>query len=201
MKIRIFGAIFALAIAGIASANVQFTGVANGINASIKFNGNNKSVFAGRLNFKETTTNTLFKTVCGDLGNTISGGQQWAWNGQSTASMPAPYQKAGQIVSTFFGTALTNNEGAALQLAVWEAIYDNGFDLSSGNFQYNDNNATVSALALTFYNGGLSGSALYLAPQPSNAGQGQLTVNPVPEPGTMAALGLGALAFIRRRRK
>ncbi|MBL8047599.1 MAG: PEP-CTERM sorting domain-containing protein [Chthonomonas sp.] len=180
---------------------VKFKSTSVGQSTSIKFYGSSKNVFAGKLKFNNVAKGSDFFTVCADLAVQISGGQTYNVNNQFASASPLGIAKAGRIVAKHFNSANTNEKAAALQLAVWEAIYDTGSSpsFSSGNFK-----ATVSTSvknqAYSYYSAiSTPGEALYLKATPTNSGQSQLTV--VPEPAALAALVIGAGMIVLRRKK
>lgn len=205
-SMRFFILAMAVSAAAISSASstIKFLGTNGGKSVEIKYNGNSKTVFAGKMNFKNLDSSTFFQTVCGDLNNFISGGQSWLVNERNATSVSASMGAAGNIVAKYFNAADNNEKKAALQLAVWEAVYDfNGGtnpNFDSGVFQGKNLSSSLKNQAKLYYMAvNMAGAAIYFEPQPSNAGQGQLGL--VPEPATMAILGLGVAALARRRRK
>lgn len=103
----------------------------------------------------------------------------------------------------------TNSAG--FQLALWEVVYDDGFDLTTGdlmalNADASDDSAVISAaegyLGAAFaYAGGKKWNLTYLE-SPGNK-QNLVTVSPVPLPASALMLigAVGGLAAMRRRRK
>lgn len=187
-----------------ASANIKFLGTDLGNGLGINYNGNGMNVFAGKLKFLNLNSNQQFLSVCGDLNNIISNGQQWNCSPVLTSTMGPNMQAAGHIVANAFSLPTNNDEATGLQVAVWEAVYDASTNAGTPDFTSGIFKSGVSGTALAkaqqyyaFVNS--PGDAIYYAPNPSNAGQGQLT--PVPEPGTVIALATGAAALLRKRRK
>jgi hypothetical protein len=108
----------------------------------------------------------------------------------------------GRLYSTFAPAVSSSASGAALQLAIWDQLYDSGDGLNVGLFQASGIDAETDGFyadylaALT--HGSASGDATWF--DATAAGKQSFVAQPVPEPGTMAALGLGLAALARRRR-
>ncbi len=182
------------------------------------------SFYAGELNWSWLGStpagfDASFYSYCIDLLNDVVNPQDVSIRSTSELTTPAPdgASKAASLVNTFaqaIRTGGTGIEAAALQVAIWEAIYDPVIDLSSGNFQLITEPwaYTGQATALAIYDQ----AALYLqslaSGQYANAtaiwldapipGQDQITS--VPEPAALMLLGIGALAaarFSRGRRR
>lgn len=203
MKKVIIAAV-ATAIAGLATASpfdIKFTGTGAGAGANITWFGNVMNVFAGKLNFVKNPSGPAFTTVCADLGHYISGGQVYNVDLQFSSAAPANVALAGRIVAANFASATSNEQAAALQLAVWEALYDGASTPSfgGGNFCTNGSTHNYDNLATQYYlNCPTNGEALYYKTT-GNTGQSQLGV--VPEPAALTALlaGMGVLAMRRKR--
>lgn len=203
--------IFALSAAaiGVQSQTVTFASTAEGdsttdwVYNSTPF----ENRFAGKLNFSDpgdtTGLGTAFKTVCVDLENAISAGNSWQATISLSSSLTGGLELAGRIVGTYFNAATTDGTAKQLQLAVWEAVYDgvaNGgsADFSGGVFTSDEATATGD----TYYSAVSThpwAEAFYIAPTGGDKGQAQMT--PTPEPATLAVLGVGAIAALRKRRK
>ena len=134
---------------------------------------------------------------------------------RTTDSFTAGSANAGAKVSWLFNTYAsvihatgTNTQAAALQLAIWEALYDSSQDLSAGAFRGSGNSAILTQ-AQTYLNALYSSH--YLGSQatfldvdgtntnPAYSGQDQIT-HGVPEPSTLLMMGLAGLGVMRRRR-
>ncbi len=130
-------------------------------------------------------------TVAGiDIQGTVAGNRRAAW------------------ILNNYSLGVTNNIArAALQLAVWEAIYDNGatLNLNTGTFYVSflsggtsENRAKILSDAGIYYSGSSTyGVGVYAWDQ-------QNLLRGVPEPGTVILLGLAlagsGIVLIRRRR-
>ena len=169
-------------------------------------------------------------TVCLDIGGTLLMGKTYGYSastpfaGQSginplwgsgnegglnnSANAMAAIQAAANLFYTHSSvlSSGTPTERSALQLAVWEALYDTTagsttYGLSDGRFQINSGNAAALALASTWLSA-VDPNALYvgylLKPDPSQqyGTDGQeffYNVSPVPEASTVIA---GALLLL-----
>ncbi len=125
--------------------------------------------------------------------------------------------KAAWLFNKYKTTVDTNVKGAALQVAIWEALYDTSYNLSSGYYRTDAGAATVIAQANIYLNDlaanysiGTVGSATWFDAPDTTPGQFQDIIGPggpaaVPEPGAMGLLASGSLsalyAFRRRFRK
>lgn len=173
--------------------------------AKISFNGHNTGVTPGVLRVKETASGNKFAAFCVDL--------------MTSLKLPAPYEKLttslfnssiadniSRLVNAYFPTVNTAAEGAALQLAIWEVIYDDGSaDLNGGAFKVTQ----ASADALSYAQGYLANLAslpttgrykvTYFQGDGSQStggigdSQDVIGVSPVPLPAGVLLLG-GALA-------
>jgi hypothetical protein len=184
---------------------IKFTSTNLGMGVAINYKGKNMNVFAGLLQFERTKDKVKFLSVCGDLDNMITYGQKYTVAPELSNTLGPNRDAAGRIVANAFNLVSNNDEATALQVAVWEAVYDatdNGAavpDFTKGHFKAQLTN-NVKAKAFAYYNtiekGGI---ATYWNPKPDCAGQGQYT--PVPEPATMIALAAGLAMAARKRRK
>ena len=150
---------------------------------------------------------------CYDLVQTISGGQTVTYTIQAGATADVldflgaanAYLAGGDLAWLSPGSS---NVAAAIQLGIWEGLYDTGFLLGAGNLKFAAVNATVqgiydSIVGLMAANGSLVGSRVMVLH--SETRQDVITGTSeefdVPEPATLVLLGFAALAAgVARRR-
>ncbi len=99
----------------------------------------------------------------------------------------------------------SRENAAALQVAIWEAIYDTTNDIADGFFRLNSAPGAVAAKAVTYLTA-LYGQTTYSEGTWFKTANGQDLIaghNAVPEPGTLLLFGLGlaGLAQLRARQR
>ena len=109
--------------------------------------------------------------------------------------------KAAWIYNNYGGASLgTTQKGAALALAIWDALYDNGDGLGAGLFQVTSGNinARNDAGNMLTAAAGKGAQGAWFTPRDERLHQGIIVGVPAPE-SVLASLGFIALAFVCRR--
>lgn len=175
-------------------------------------------VFAGEYNWQWIGTPPVgftnpFYTYCLDIMSAVVDPQTVAVKSTSDFSItPDAGAKAAWLLNSYAPAirsstaANANILAAALQVAIWEAIYDTTNNLTAGIFTLGTQGDSAAAvmnqanayLASLYYAPGAyyTSTAVWLD---TNEGQDQITI--VPEPGTLSMLAFGCLALSGRRRR
>ena len=198
------------------AVSVEFLGSVSGKSkgVEIKHNGSWQNVSAGVLAIN-VDGNGPIEAFCVDLDHSISTGNVWDVNLLGFGDHPADSADVAVAMNVLVSKGLSvssNNEGAAVQLAVWDALYDGADGLDTGDFQARNLSAgLISAFnTVTAFNNAPSapvGDFIFTYYEATDHGpnddrnQNLVSLEPVPEPATMTMLGLGALAALRKRKK
>ena len=196
------------------AATLNFLGMVSNQNKQVTINYNGKSinVLAGTMNIK-VDGGPILNAYCVDLDHFISSGQSWNVNVLSgLAGHPGSTLNKEKVYNIFSNNeSLVNSKekGAALQLAIWDALYDGGDGLSSGSFK-----ATADATTKSFYNNFIAQqSSAPVLPynikyyEATSHGahndkyQNLMSGEAVPEPATLILVGGTIVAAMRKRRK
>jgi hypothetical protein len=205
MKRLILPVFAAVALAGSAQAlDLTFAGMSlpNSEKASISVNGSSfTNVYAGQINFTSSTGS--LSSYCADALSFLNNGSHSYTVSQLTLTPDTNIGKAGTILANNQAGALTAAQQAGLQLAVWEAIYDGGttFDANGASFKAKNVSDEILGYASQYYGTYCNTPTNGVMSLSTNQAGGQSQMTAVPEPMTVAALGMGSLALLRRRRK
>jgi hypothetical protein len=150
----------------------------------------------------------LFYSYCVDPNNWLSTSQMITIREATELETPgvdAAGEKAAWLINTYAPAVHdtgTDLDAAALQIAIWGALYNQSGNLTDGPFRLNST-GTVATLAQGFLD------SVFAAPGSFNvsntawldadSGQGQMI--PTPEPGTFLLMGTGLAAAWRIARR
>jgi hypothetical protein len=230
-------AVFSILIVGAAPASAETINFLNVGNAStVRVGGTGiaaRTVQAGELNWNWITPSggngTSFYTYCMDVLNYLTDPQ--VVNVLSTESVPDTsavadrgakaawlFNQYSEGIRSESNEAVADRKAAALQVAIWEVLYDATPNLASGVFQglsdfgggvFTQAGSYLSALfqgqtiGSSSFNSALyfTSTAVWLDSIPQNGVPGQDQITRVPEPGTLLLMGLGGVALFRNRRR
>lgn len=194
----------------------------------------NKTIRAGEMKWTWNPTvpaefaeyDASFYSYCVDLHNTMVASDNVAirsTNLLTVSGVPDAGGKAAWLFNTYASvvhamptgdytqTLAAAESAAALQVAIWEALLDPSYNLTSGTFKLGTpNSASVIAKANTFlqglYAGGLNSTTYNVSTASwldTDDVQDQIYLPGVPEPGTLVLLatGLAGALVVRRRRQ
>lgn len=219
-RIGLASAILALVSPSIQAATVTatFTGVSPGLNLTVWTPSGNSTMMAGKFNWTQSGGGS-FSTFCIELPQSISSGNSYTYTTTDLSSAPnssagipswdypgmgaAVADEIAELFGRFYNSIGSDaTKAAAFQVSIWNLIYDRNVLVT--------NNSSVSSL-VSQWTSALNGTGPKMALEAltSTYKQDQVrivtpppNVGVVPEPGTMALWGIGAIGMlaIRRRR-
>lgn len=212
------------------ATQIDWTGLGKYAAVKVNLNGYIYTGVGGEWNWQflggtPTGYSPMFYGYCVDLLHFITDPQTVAIKSTDVLTPPDPgvlaagpfVQDAGKKAAWLFNYYApvihapggTGTDAAALQVAIWEALYDTTANLSSGAFTLlnQTTNAAVTSKAITYLTALYSGpsgtyrtsSATWLD-APLGAGQDQIIPMAIPEPAAIILLGSGLLAVAHLRR-
>jgi hypothetical protein len=196
----------------VSAESIGFLGTGLGANASIQVSSGGKSfsgtVFAGELDWRwlNGTPSGYASDIysyCVDALNFLGNPQTVAI--KSTTQLTGPAANAGAKVAWLFNTYAatihsvgTGIQAAALQIAIWDALYDNSAGLTSGSFRLVSGGAVAtlanSYLTALYSSNYLGASTTWLD---TGKGQDQITRG-IPEPLALLLMSGACVLFVRR---
>lgn len=205
------GALAALCLGPAQAANVTLTGWAygSGNTVSTSLYSGQAGGFVGSLNGAGAFNASPFITYCVELSESFSFGTK-PMTGYAIASGDSYFgsAKAEQLGRLMTWVAAhpqavdTAPESTALQLAIWNIVYDGDWNVGSQG-QFRDSSAFAPAAdSLLAQARAMSGSSLRVFALTKSGSQDFLLLQTVPEPASLALVAgaLGAAAWAARRR-
>ncbi len=187
------------------AAMLTFHGSVSGKHQSVNINfmGNGHTYNAGAMD-ASLDGGAHFEAYCVDLFHSVGNGDTYAVNIKPMSMQGPNGTRAAWLFNTYAASVNTNQLGAALQLAIWDVISDNGDGFDVGDFKSSEG-GSLRTLADSYLSAsaGMTGNAYWLEAQShgerDNRNQNLMTA--VPEPSSIAAIAVGALTLLRRRKK
>ena len=199
------------------AAVIDFTGTGLGVGGNtFTYNGSGLGTFfAGELNWSWTSGmptgyTSSFYAYCVDIQHVL-------WDPETVAvgstdfltvsGVPNAGGKAAWLFNTYAASVHASGNatyGAALQIAIWESLYDTSANLSGGNLTVSTSSA-VATQAMVYlnalYSGGAHTSVATWLDAPTNYGQDQMIAMPAPEPASIILCGSGCMLLAHSLRR
>src|ERR1700752_2206933 len=127
------------------AAQITLTGLGFGrTDVAMEVNGSPVSEYAIQIYLTKNSIN--FTAYCVDLFTSIGFATY-----DTTTGLPSTWapngQRAAWVFDTYETTVDTNEEGAALQLALWDIIHDSGDGLSAGSVRLGPSESALQVVA------------------------------------------------------
>ena len=199
---------------------IDFRGVGRGAPITVTGSARSGSVMAGELNWQWIGTTPAgfaqsFYSYCIDVSSNLVDGQivthrssDGFTNGAADGGSKAAWlfnEYAAAIRAN--NTSTANTQAAALQVAIWEAMYDASANLGDGNFRLTTTGSIrtdAQSYLTSLFNAGSSiysqSVASVLEVARGDRGQDQI-VSRVSEPSTLLLVGVAFLLFAKRARR
>lgn len=134
-----------------------------------------ETAFAGMMGFRSQTS--TWGSFCADVRSPIRQGQTLGMVPTSSKKLSANYQRAAAIVAVGFDSVRSADQAAGMQVAIWEAIEDNGSqpNFQGGRFQVVASQAVLSYAQQYYAAGRGKKEAVFLVP---TDGRSQAQVTP-----------------------
>lgn len=223
IRTSLLGAACAAAVASCATAGFDtvcatFNGVdpGSGVSYSLNFGDNWHDTTAGMFNWTRTGgtysgAQDNFLSFCTELGENVSNGNNYCYevipleiapNSDPMGGARADLIRElfGRYYTPAFGAPLSRDEATAMQLAIWEIVFEtrSTLDLSRGRARFTTGNDDAFKLAESYLkslngHGPMNNTIVVMS---AEGVQDQI----IPTPGTLALAGMGLVAAGRRRR-